>query len=258
MTRASATAYTEYGMPGLSPVELLRKIIPENELFPPKPGTSWESHHAFNAWGPDRWLMPGILEGYFGKADDLEELVENSQLLQGEGYKCIFEEARRQKPVCAMAVNWCYNEPWITAVNNSLINYPNHPKPAFYEVSNSCRPFLASARIPKFTWKEGETFSCDLFILNDMYSDIPKGRVTVTLVADEEELELLTWEFDEAMPNQNITGPTVRGVLPDWDADRFVVVLEVDNHPEYSSSYTLLYQPSPFRVRTGGARRLNQ
>ncbi len=258
MPRASATAYTEYGMPGLSPVELLRKIIPENELFPPEPGSSWESHHAFNAWGPERWLMPGILEDYFGQPDDLEKLVENSQLLQGEGYKCIFEEARRQKPVCAMAVNWCYNEPWITAVNNSLINYPNHPKPAFYEVSNSCRPFLASARIPKFTWKEGETFSCDLFILNDMYTEIPKGKVTVTLVADEEELELLTWEFDQAMPNRNISGPTVRGVLPNWDAARFEVVLEVENHPEYSSSYTLLYQPSSIRVRTGGARRLNQ
>jgi len=77
MPRAGATAYTEYGMPGLSPVELLKKIIPENELFPPEPGTSWESHHAFNAWGPDRWLMPGILEGYFGEADDLEELVKN-------------------------------------------------------------------------------------------------------------------------------------------------------------------------------------
>ena len=258
MPRAAATAYTEYGMPGASPVDLLKKIIPENELFPPEPGTSWESHHAFNAWGPDRWLMLGILEEYFGKAENLEKLVENSQLLQCEGYKCIFEEARRQKPVCAMAVNWCYNEPWITAVNNSLINYPSQPKPAFYAVSKACRPFLASARIPKFSWKEGETFSCDLFILNDLYSEIPSGKVKVTLVAEEEVVELLTWEFDQAMPNGNITGPTVRGVLPNWETDRFDVALEVENHPEYSSSYTLLYKPSSFGKRTGGARRLNQ
>lgn len=258
MPRAGATAYTEYGMPGASPVDLLKKIIPEDELFPPRPGTSWESHHAFNAWGPDRWLMPEILEEYFGKAGNLEEMVQNSQLLQCEGYKCIYEEARRQKPVCAMAVNWCYNEPWITAVNNSLINYPNIPKPAFHAVSKSCRPFLASARIPKFTWAEGETFSCDLYILNDKYSDIPEGKVIVTLVAGEEELELLNWEFDAAQPNRNITGPTVRGVLPQWDSDRFEVILEVENHPEYSSSYTLLYKPSAFRMSKSGARRLNQ
>jgi beta-mannosidase len=258
MPRARATAYTEYGMPGTSPVELLKKIIPADELFPPRPGTSWESHHAFNAWGADRWLMPGVLTAYFGEPQNLEELVQNSQLLQSEGYKCIFEEARRQKPVCAMAVNWCYNEPWITAVNNSLINYPNRPKPAFYAVSNSCRPFLASARIPKFTWKEGETFSCDLFILNDLYADIPGGKVRVSLVAGEEQLELLTWEFEPALPNRNITGPTVRGELPRWDTDRFELVLEVASHPEYSSRYTLLYRPSSVRNIADGARRLNQ
>jgi beta-mannosidase len=258
MPRAGATAYSEFGMPGASPVELLRKIIPEDELFPPLPGTSWESHHAFHAWGPDRWLMPGVLEEYFGRADNLEELVANSQLLQCEGYKCIFEEARRQKPVCAMAINWCYNEPWITAVNNSLINYPNQPKPAFYAVSDACRPFLASARMPKFTWQEGETFSCDLYILNDLYSDIPGGKVKVTLVAGGKELDLLTWEFEQAGPNRNITGPTVRGVLPRWDTGRFDVVLEVEDHPEYSSRYTLLYKPLTSKGNPRAARRLNQ
>jgi beta-mannosidase len=258
MPRAGATAYTEYGMPGASPVELLKKIIPEDELFPPRPGTSWESHHAFNAWGPDRWLMPELLAEYFGEAENLEELVQNSQLLQCEGYKCIFEEARRQKPVCAMAVNWCFNEPWITAVNNSLINYPDKPKPAFFAVGKSCRPFLASARIPKFTWKEGETFSCDLFILNDLYSGIPRGKVTINLVAGEEKMELLTWDFESARPNRNLAGPTARGVLPYWDADRFELVLEVEDHPEYSSSYTLLYKPSAIRKARAGARSLNQ
>ena len=258
MPRAGATAYTEYGMPGASPVELLKKIIPEKELFPPRPGTSWESHHAFNAWGPDRWLMPGVLAGYFGDAGSLEELVQNSQLLQSEGYKCIYEEARRQKPVCAMAVNWCYNEPWITAVNNSLINYPDKPKPAFHAVGQSCRPFLASARIPKFTWAEGETFSCDLFILNDKYTDIPGGKLDVKLMAGQEELVLLTWEFEPPDANRNLAGPTVRGILPGWDTDRFELVLEVENHPEYSSRYTLLYRPSAVRKARSGARRLNQ
>lgn len=48
------------------------------------------------------------MEHYFGPVRTLEELVERGQLLQCEGYKFIFEEARRQKPVCSMALNWCY------------------------------------------------------------------------------------------------------------------------------------------------------
>jgi len=49
MARSKFTAYTEFGMPGPASVEILKTIIPANELWPPKPGTSWESHHAYKA-----------------------------------------------------------------------------------------------------------------------------------------------------------------------------------------------------------------
>ncbi|MEN8203364.1 MAG: hypothetical protein ABFS28_12270 [Bacteroidota bacterium] len=258
MPRSVATAYTEFGMPGAASVELLRKIIPEEELFPPQPGTSWESHHAFNSWVGDTWLMKNLLEEYFGEAGTLEQLIEQSQWMQSEGYKCIYEEARRQKPVCSMALNWCYNEPWITAANNSLINYPHQPKPAFYAVSKSCRPFLASARIPKFSWKEGEMFHCELHMLNDLYAGIPSGTLSIRLRAAGEEVELLRWDFGEAPANRNLEGPTVRGILPSWDSDRFDLVLEVEGHPEYSSVYTLQYRPLEHRQLSNAARRLNQ
>ena len=134
-------------MPSPSSVEILKKIIPANELWPPREGTSWESHHAFKAWQGETWLMPTMLEGYFGPANNLEELVERGQLIQCEGYKAIYEEARRQKPYCGMALNWCFNEPWPTAANNSIVNYPNIAKPAFYAVSDACRPVCSSAKI---------------------------------------------------------------------------------------------------------------
>jgi len=244
MPRSVATAYTEFGMPGAASVELLKKIIPENELFPPKPGTSWQSHHAFGAWVGDTWLMKDLLKEYFGEAKTLEELVSQSQWLQTEGYKCIFEEGRRQKPVCSMTLNWCYNEPWITAANNSLISYPDIPKPAFFGVSDACRPFLASARIPKFSWRGGETFSCDLFILNDLYENIPSGVVNVKLKVAGQELKLQSWEFKAPGVNKNLSGPSVRATLPDWNADRMELVLEVEGQPEYSSTYLLQYRPA--------------
>jgi hypothetical protein len=43
------TAYTEFGMPGPAPVEVLKTFLGEDELFPPRPGTNWETHNAFNA-----------------------------------------------------------------------------------------------------------------------------------------------------------------------------------------------------------------
>jgi beta-mannosidase len=240
MLRAHNTAYTEFGMPGPSPVKILEAIIPDSELWPPKPGTSWESHHAYNAWVGDTWLMMDMIEGYFGRAANLDELVEMGQLLQCEGYKAIYEEARRQKPYCSMALNWCYNEPWPTAANNSIINWPNWPKPAFYAVRDACRPVLVSARNYKLTWRRGEEFSCQLWILNDQYRTLDPGMVKATLMAGKKVLELDSWVFGNVESNSNLEGPVVKVELPRWQSDGFTLHLEVLGHPEYSSEYTFL------------------
>jgi beta-mannosidase len=245
------TAYSEFGMPSPSAVDILKMIIPKDELFPPKKGTSWESHHAFNAWGADTWLQLELLVDYFGELKNLEDIVANGQWLQSEGYKCIYEEARRQKPYCSMALNWCYNEPWPTAANNNLISYPNIPKPAFYAVSQSCRPVIASARIPKFRWQEGETFHADLYMLNDTYTKLQDGKMVVKIIAGNYEKIVAGWNFPEAIENENIIGPTIRFILPYMESDRFTLMLEVDGKPEWNSSYTLQYKTHTINAKIG-------
>ena len=242
MNQAKNTAYTEFGMPSPSSVEILKTIIPEEELWPPAPGTSWESHHAFKAWEGSTWLMPEMIDDYFGKAENLEELVANGQLLQCEGYKAIYEESRRQKPYCSMALNWCFNEPWPTAANNSLINWPNITKPAFYSVKNSCKPVLCSARITKLIWHEGEMFSTSIWMLSDLFETLPPGKMTVKLVAGDEEITILNWDYDQLEPNTNLSGPMAKLKLPHWNTDRFKLVLEAEGQPEYNSEYVLLYR----------------
>ncbi len=243
LPKAHYTAYTEFGVPGTANLEVLKTMMPANELFPPKLGTSWESHHAFGVWGKDRWLELPFLTEYFGEITNLEELVKYSQLTQCEGYKCIFEEARRQKPYCGMAVNWDFQEPWPCAANNSLINYPSSPKPSLYAVGKSLRPVLASARIPKFRWDDGELFSCELFLLNDTYDQIPTGKMTAKLVFDDgKEIPFLTWEYPATSESKNIVGPTARVKLPKIKSNLFKLVLEVEGKPEYKSEYTFVYR----------------
>jgi beta-mannosidase len=242
MSRSKFTAYTEFGMPSPASVEILKKIIPPEELWPPRPGTSWESHHAYKAWTGNTWLCQDIIEDYFGPSESLEELVANGQLLQCEGYKCIYEEARRQKPYCSIAANWCYNEPWPTAANNSLISYPNIPKPGFYAVKSSCRPLLASAKLPKFRWGGGEIFNAEIWILNDLPRDVPAGKVIVMLSDGKNQIKIMDWNYERMDPNKNQRGPTISYRLPLWQTDRFKLIIVVENHPEYSSEYTLAFR----------------
>lgn len=243
MNRSHFTAYTEFGMPAPASVDILKTIIPASELWPPKPGTSWQSHHAFKAWIGDTWLLPEMLDFYFGPSKNLEEMVARGQRLQCEGYKAIFEEARRQKPYCAMALNWCYNEPWPAAVNNSILSYPAIPKPGFAAVRDACRPVLASARIAKFKWAEGEEFSTQLWLLNDRFVDLPGGTVTAKLSSGGNTVEIARWDYRGISSNTNLAGPvTAPYRLPSWNDDRMKLILEVEGKPELRSEYTLLYQ----------------
>jgi len=235
------TAYSEFGCPGPSPVAYLKTFIPEAELWPPRPGTSWETHHAFGAWvvDPTTWISTSTLEYYFGKSSSLEELVARGEWLQCEGYKSIYEEARRQAPRCAMALNWCYNEPWPTAANNSLINWPALPKPAYFAAREACRPVLSSARIPKFQWTAGEMFSAELWLLSDHPAAQPGGELVVTLECAGRTDELLRWSFPVLAPQQNLAGPTVHATLPDAPVGEFTLALSVVGRPGCDSRYRL-------------------
>ena len=175
--KTKATAYTEFGIPATPSVEYLKTFIPEDELYPPKPGGTWQAHHAFYAWGGEApWLCLPTLER-FGDVSSIEAIVETSGWLQQMGYKAIFEEARRQKPVCAMAVNWCWCEPWKCAANNSLIAYPNVKKSGYFAVKDSLRDVVPSAKFAKFGWECGEKFEFETWLLNDGTKSA-KGRIS--------------------------------------------------------------------------------
>ena len=219
------TAHTEFGQPSIAPVEQLKKIIPENELFPIEPTDSWVYHHGFKAWRDQSWCHLDIIEHYFGKQDSLGKYVELSQWLQDEGYKAAFEESRRQWPRCSMAINWCYNEPWLTAANNSLISYPDIKKPAYYAVKNALRSSMPTAKIPKFKWKNGEKIGFELWYLNDSNETV-SDTVKVSVVIGDKIEELLTWETGNVGSGVNKQGPTAYYTLPPVEnVDRFIIKL---------------------------------
>lgn len=242
---ARCTAYSEFGCPGASPVDYLRTFIPEDELWPPRTGTSWETHHGLGAWEaePTSWLCTAALETLFGPLRSLEDAVQKSAWLQSEGCKSVFEEARRQQPRCGIALSWCFNEPWPTAANNSLINWPAQPKPAYEAVRDACRPVLASARLPRFQWRGGERFSAELWLLNDQAADHGGGEVRASIVMGARRWQIGSWSFESLPAQQTLRGPRVEFVLPDDGSAEFVVELAVHPQSAWSSRYRLSLRP---------------
>ena len=246
---AHCTAYTEFGVPAPASVEILTRIIPAAELFPPRTDGAWKSRHGYNAFGDienlrNLWLELPTITKYFGEMTSLTTLVESGQLLQAEGLKCIYEEARRQKPVCAMALTWCFNEPWPTAANNSLLSWPSHQKPSYSAVRQACRPTLASARIPKFSWRAGEWFTPELWLLHDGATALAGGSISAVLECGAQRWPLLTWDYAGTAANTNLPGPSIRFLLPDLPFGRMRLLISAIGHSDWNSAYTLLLQES--------------
>ena len=235
------TAYTEFGVPSISPMASLAKIIPEDELGEISDTPSWRIHHAIGAWRPESHACVNTLEKFFGRDHSLEKRIEESMLLQAEGLKATYELARRQSPYCSAAIAWCFNEPWITAANCSMLSYPAQPKPAYYEVKKALRPILFSADIPKFSWRGMERFSADIWLLNDTLQAV-RSSVEVLLRIGEREIPLAVWSGStKAGENRECIG--VRIELPNDCEEGIMTLVLRSDEDGFSSEYRLKYTP---------------
>ncbi|MEI6131275.1 MAG: glycoside hydrolase family 2 TIM barrel-domain containing protein [Bacillota bacterium] len=216
------TAYTEFGMPAPASLEILQQIISEKDFGNIATGTDWEVHAALNSWDmrPNTWFCIDQICRYFGRESSFEQLLENGRLLQKEVYKNLFEEMRRKWPRNSMALNWCFNEPWPTAANNSVLSYPLEPKPSYYGIQMALRDRLISLRFEKMIWKAGDEICVEIFQLNEHNeNDTVEYKILVTdlvgatlmdlgkynLMTNAEAVELLgdfKFKVAESLPSQ--------------------------------------------------------
>lgn len=235
----TGTAYNEFGVAGISNLNTILSFAAEKDVFPMRSNEVTLAHHGYEAWTPgETWCDVSTVEKYFGKNETLIGLIEKSQLMQSQGYKAVFEEARRQKPYCAMALNWCFNEPWPSVAGNSLINYPCEPKPCLYAVAESCKPITPSMRIKKFRWKANEPFAGELFILNDGLKKTPAGTLDVVFKLGGKKIFRRGFKIKGGGENKNISVGTAVFTLPDGNAELLEISLSFAG---FTNGYTLKY-----------------
>jgi beta-mannosidase len=150
-----------------------------------------------------------------------------------------------------MVLNWCYDEPWPSAANNSLVVWPAVPKPALKEVREACRPICASARFDRFDHVPGENLDIGLWVLNDSPEPFRESlRIKARLLpgnpSDGEGVEAGEWTSGPLKPGTNAQGPVLSVRIPEgWTGRIFRVILDVPSHPGLSASYTLALRKGP-------------
>lgn len=225
---SNKTAYSEFGCPSMASMELLKSIFDEETLNNPDSSedSPWTIHCGYRAWGFETWACFDMVKKIFGETHSLQDHIDKSTILQCEGYKCIFEEARKQSPVCSMALNWDYNEPWKNVGGNNLIQYPSERKPAYYAVQAALRPTMPSIRAEHFTFRPGDVFAAELWILNDAPSAFEGDTVEVYFTVNDETKHIMSWNTGSAGVAQNIRGHKIMIDIPDGCTQMMTLTLK--------------------------------
>lgn len=133
--------WTEYGTSGASSVETLKRIMPEANLFPIKPGDPyWQWHKGEGSYGADNWLASSQYKLLFGELPDLQTTVACSQFVQAEGMRYANQSMRRRMWHRSAFASWTFNEPWPNAAHGCLVEYYGKTKMAYYYTKATCAP----------------------------------------------------------------------------------------------------------------------
>jgi len=224
------TAYSEFGIPSIADMDILKATIPEKDFENIAPGTVWERRKGFGVWpegGDDAWSCFNIVDLLFGKKESLSEYITYTQWMQGEGLKYIFEEGRRQKPYCSLVMNWDFTEPWNNVAGHGLISYPDVPKPAYKKVSDSLRDVMPSVRTYELVYSGGDTLKAELWMLNDSNNEISDTIEAFLLIGDKKS-HIMTWNTGIIPANTNRRGHMLQIELPDIDSQIITLRLEAD------------------------------
>ena len=126
---------TEAGPNGeqISPIESMRKMMPEEDLWPISDSWNIRLHNRF---------YPDAREGLFsryGEPTGVEEYCVKSQVFQKEAVRAMFEAFARNKYRSSGIIYWMYNSAW-PSLYWQLYDYYLTPNGAFYGAKKACEP----------------------------------------------------------------------------------------------------------------------
>jgi exo-1,4-beta-D-glucosaminidase len=126
---------TEAGPTGeqLPPIETMRRMMPEKDLWPMSASWDLRLHKAFYP------IARAALESRYGKPSGVEEYCVKSQVFQNEAVKAMFEAFAGNKYRSSGIIYWMYNSAW-PKMYWQLYDYFYMPNGAFYGAKTACEP----------------------------------------------------------------------------------------------------------------------
>ncbi len=215
-------AIPELAVTSCPSVESIRKFIPEDELWPPKP--SWGYH----------WADLDILQAHnyevFGEDytnRGMEEFVNATQIAQGTYFQYAMELYRTRKPKMS-AVCFCHfilNSPdfkWAT------VDYYLQPKKSHYFIKKAYQPLLVTLQYERRRWMPGEEFKGKLWVVNDFMKGFEGCKAEIKIMNNAREvIEKQSVDWGNISPDSSKEMMSLAFKVPGKMDDKFYVEIEM-------------------------------
>jgi exo-1,4-beta-D-glucosaminidase len=122
--------------PEIPPVESLRRMLPEDHLWPR------DSYWDFHADGGKYHTLKDFTEAMdarYGKATSLEDYAEKAQVMAYESHRAMFEAFGSNKYTATGVIQWMLNSAWPSLIFN-LYDYYLRPGGAYFGTQKACEP----------------------------------------------------------------------------------------------------------------------
>ena len=148
----------------ISPMESLRKMMPEEDLWPISRSWDIRLHESFD---PD---ARAALFSRYGEPAGVEEYAKKSQVFQLEAVRAMFEAFARNKYRSSGIIYWMYNSAW-PSLYWQLYDYYFTPNGAFYGAKNACEPLHIQYSYDDST----------IYVVNGLYQEFKDLKATARL-----------------------------------------------------------------------------
>ncbi|MBN2481484.1 MAG: hypothetical protein JXB19_07075 [Bacteroidales bacterium] len=157
---------TEAGPNGeqISPIESLRKMMPEEDLWPISDSWNIRLHNRFY---PD---AREALFSRYGEPASAEEYSMKSQILQKEAVRAMYEAFARNKYRSSGIIYWMYNSAW-PSLYWQLYDYYLTPNGAFYGAKEACEPLHI-----QYSYDDSS-----IYVVNSTYADYNNMKASVSI-----------------------------------------------------------------------------
>jgi exo-1,4-beta-D-glucosaminidase len=122
--------------PAVPPVESLRKMLPEEHLWPID---SWWNFHAGGGVFRDIHVFTNALSERYGKPANVKDYSRKAQAMTYEGERAMFEAFERNKYTSTGVIQWMLNNAWPSMIWH-LYDYYLRPGGGYFGTKTACEP----------------------------------------------------------------------------------------------------------------------